>query len=197
MIDELSVAVKVTPLPSMVETLLFPSIRAWVLSVMTFTAPEPTAAPPRTELDALPPTPAATVRMVSPDLADTSTAPLELTVESLMSASTVLSIVLLAITAPTALPPVAMLTWPAPVSIVEVSVAVTLTPAAEISWLLVISASVVSVIVLVTVDPALRRRDPTEPPAATAVIVPPDVADMLNPPVASRSNCRCRCPPCC
>ena len=60
--------------------------------------------------------------------------------------------------------------------------AVTLTPAAEISWLLVISASVVSVIVLVTVDPACADDDPTEPPAATAVIVSPDVADMLNAP---------------
>jgi len=182
-IDELSVAVKVTPLPSMVETELFPSIRAWVLSVMTFTAPEPTAAPPRTLLDTLPPTPTATVRMVSPELADTSTAPLELTVESLMSASTVLSIVLLAIAAPVALPLVAMLTWPAPVSMVDLSVAVTVTPSAEISWLFVISASVVSVIVLLTVEPVLDDDDPTEPPAATAVIVASDVADTLTAPV--------------
>ena len=90
-----------------------------------------------------------------------------------MSASTVLSIVLLAIAAPVALPLVAMLTWPAPVLIVEVSVAVTLTPVAETSWLLLVTDAVVSsVIELVTVDPPCAEVSaPLPPPAATAMIV--------------------------
>ena len=68
-----------------------------------------------------------------------------------------LLIVLVALAEPVALPPVAMLTWPEPVPIVEVSLPVTLMPAAETSWLLSVTDAVVSsVIELVTVDPPRR-----------------------------------------
>ena len=82
-----------------------------------------------------------------------------------------LLIVLVALAEPVALPPVAMLTWPEPVPIIEVSLPVTLTPAAETSWLPSVTDAIVSsVIELVTVDPPCAEVSAPLPPADTAMI---------------------------
>jgi len=137
-----------------------------------------TVDPPSDDDDPTEP-PAATAVIVSPDVADMLNAPVALTVELSMEASTVLLIVLVALAEPTALPPspVAIVTWPEPVPIVEVSLPVTLTPAAETSWLLSVTDAVVSsVIVLVTVDPPCADVSAPLPPAATAMIVAVEAA---------------------
>src|SRR5271157_1212572 len=97
------------------ETLELLEIRASVVSVIVLLTVEPV-------LDDDGPTApqAATAVIVSSDVADMLNAPVLLTVELSMEASTVFLIVLVALAEPTALPssPGATLTWPEPVPIV-------------------------------------------------------------------------------
>jgi hypothetical protein len=102
-------------------------------------------------------------------------------------AAVVFVIVLVAEAFPTpelaATPPVAIDTWPAPTLTCDESVLATFTLTDETFEPAVIEAVVGSVMALMTVEPPWDDELPTDPPAATAVIVSPEVAETDTVPV--------------
>lgn len=161
-IDEASVLVTFTPDAETLERLTMPARTVPVIELLTV---EPAWA----EVDP-PLPPAATTVTGESESAVTDTVPDAFTVELLMLAATVLWIVLDAVAAPTALPLVAIATWPEPTSIVEVLLLPTFTIGAVIAGLFKIVAVVALLTALLTTEPAWLAEPAPLPPVATAVI---------------------------